>query len=149
MGLQAHSARQLEVGHVEIDPESRYDVVIAMKHLQRFLQQLQHLVDALDSDGVDFDKEIFHQFVNGLSVRLRKWRDMKSHLVKKGNGHYLEVARVALPSRVWVERIRGQNGAALAPEARRRPDEGLVLGGVATPRAAAVEVPARREPLPP
>ena len=74
---------------------------------------------------------------------------MRSHLFKEGYEAYLKVARIALPTRVWVERIGGQNGAALAPEARRRPDEGLVLGGVATPRAAAVEVPARREPLPP
>ena len=62
---------------------------------------------------------------------------------------HLEVARVAVPTRFWVQRLRGQNGAALAPEARRRPDEGLILRRVATPRAAAVEVPSRREPLPP
>ena len=68
--LQAHPARQLEVGHVEIDPESRDDVVVAVKHLQRFLQQVQHLVDALQSDGVDLDEEVLDQFINGLSVRL-------------------------------------------------------------------------------
>ena len=61
----------------------------------------------------------------------------------------MEVARVAVPTRLWVQRLRGQNGAALAPEARRRPDEGLVLGGVATPRAAAFKVPSCREPLSP
>ena len=62
-------------------------------------------------------------------------------LGKEGKGAYFEVARVALPAGVWIQRIRGQDGAALAPEARRGADEGLVLGRVATPRAAAVEVP--------
>ena len=70
--LQAHPARQLEVGYVEIDPESRDDVVVAVKHLERLLQQVQYLVDVLDSDGVDLDEEVLHQFVNGLSIRLRR-----------------------------------------------------------------------------
>ena len=59
------------------------------------------------------------------------------------NVTYLEVTCVTVPARVRVERIRGENGSALAPEASGRPNEGLVLRWVAAPRAAAVEVPPR------
>ena len=70
VGLEAHPVGQLQVGHVEVDPESRDDVVVAVKHLQGLLQEILHLVDVLDPDGVDLDEEVLDQFVDGFSVCL-------------------------------------------------------------------------------
>ena len=71
VGLEAHPAGQLEVGHAEVDPEPRDDVVVAVKHLERLLQQVEHLLDVLHPNGADLDEEVLDQLVDGISIRLK------------------------------------------------------------------------------
>ena len=71
VGLEAHPAGQLEVGHAEVDPEPRDDVVVAVKHLERLLQQVEHLFDVLHPNGVDLDEEVLDQLVDGPTIRLK------------------------------------------------------------------------------
>ena len=54
----------------------------------------------------------------------------------------LEVAEVALPPALGVERLLGEDDPGLAPQTRGGAGEGLALVGVAAPGTLAVEVPA-------